>query len=328
MNNLHLLFSMLHPSFPVLFNGCRQNISNNIRQSLNFTKNFTFNNTYMLVNTPSHTFSTSTSTLTIVTSSTKTAQPDDEFDKNSIDKISFIINSIKSSYNFNIAFTHRSSKASNKENLSYDRLEYFGDSLIHFYTSKLIYSLYTNYKEGELTLLRTSLVNTENLSNLSKKSQLDKYLIIDKSAKISTKILADIFESFVAALYLEKGEEVLIEFLFLTIFNRNDIRESMFKTKYKVIVDNEIYCYYKSLIYKPSYINSHISLEGKKKDKSFNPIYNFTIMAKPRYNSFFRYLNKFFKDLHHKHYSLLDVLKISIIIFIIILYFLLILILI
>lgn len=44
---------------------------------------------------------------------------------------------------------------------------------------------------------------------------------------------ADIFESFIAALYLEKGEDILHEFLCLTLFNRIEIKD-FFLTNYKL----------------------------------------------------------------------------------------------
>jgi hypothetical protein len=44
--------------------------------------------------------------------------------------------------------------------------------------------------------------------------------------------LADIFESFIAALYLEKGEYILHEFLCLTLFNRIEIKDLL--TNYKL----------------------------------------------------------------------------------------------
>lgn len=133
-----------------------------------------------------------------------------------------IINDIKDTDYFKLAFTHKSIP---KEK-SYETLEFLGDSILQIYVSIILHHSFPNYNEGELTQLRSDLVNTVNLSKISLKIGLHNYLKINKDvdfskkllSKSNTKILADIYESFIGALYLTKGKDELFEFISLTIF--------------------------------------------------------------------------------------------------------------
>lgn len=150
------------------------------------------------------------------------------YNHDKIDKIEEIINSIKNTNNFRIALTHKSVRFldSNNELQSYERLEFFGDSLLDYYVTYFLFKCFPKHNEGDLTKLRTLLVEGKNLSKISKNIGLYKYLSINSTLKFESdsdkanKILADIFESFIAALYIEKGEDVLHTFLSLTLFNR------------------------------------------------------------------------------------------------------------
>lgn len=163
----------------------------------------------------------STSTSTSINNNTNISN-DIIYDKK---RILEIINSIKETNNFKLAFTHKSVCLTNIDNKSYERLEFLGDSIIEYYTSKLIYHLFSNYNEGDLTQLRSLIVGTKNLAKISKQIELDKYLNINKGVEKSNKILADIYESFICVLYIEKGEEILHEFLSLTLFNRQETKD-------------------------------------------------------------------------------------------------------
>ena len=197
--------------------------------NLNFTPFYTFklNLSRILIKRNSNTRTASFSTNTDIKFNHK--------------RILEIISSVKNTHNFKIAFTHKSLRLTNKENKSYDTLEFLGDSILEFFTSKILFIFYPDYSEGDLTSLRSLLVNSKNLAALSKQIELDKYLIIDKNIEKSNKILADIYESFIAVLYLEK-EELIQEFLFLTIFNRPETKDSIkdYKLKFKPKQDSII----------------------------------------------------------------------------------------
>lgn len=147
-----------------------------------------------------------------------------------------IIDSVKNTELFRIAFTHRSCRNNNNNQFkSYETLEFFGDSLLGYYVAKFIYLVYKNYNEGDMTKLKSLMVESKNLAKLSKEIGLNQHLILNlnldkatnENLSNNTKTLSDIFESFIAALYLEKGEDIFIQFLLLTIFNNSNTKDKI-----------------------------------------------------------------------------------------------------
>lgn len=120
---------------------------------------------------------------------------------------------------FEQAFTHRSFLNETKEKLSSnERLEFLGDSIISFVISDYLYKKYPQYNEGILTNIRSLLVNTKSLAELAKELGFGKYLKLSKGEEDSKgrqnqSLLADCFESFVGALYLDQGIKVVTSFL-------------------------------------------------------------------------------------------------------------------
>ena len=135
-----------------------------------------------------------------------------------------IIVSIQNSKYFRQAFTHSSYCHEFPEENSYETLEFLGDSVLNFQTSLFIYHSFPHFAEGEMSKLKQLMVQESTLAYLSKEIGLDKFLQLgvgerkNKGAEKSS-ILADVFESFVAALYLEKGEKTVYKFLNLTLFS-------------------------------------------------------------------------------------------------------------
>lgn len=125
---------------------------------------------------------------------------------------------------FKKAFTHKS--IANELGIEhYNMLEFLGDSILQFHSSNYIYQNYPKIDEGEATLLRSANVSTKALAIFSLEYELFKYIKISRGAEIllqSSKIQADLFESFIAALYLDQGEKVLLDFFKHTIFKSID----------------------------------------------------------------------------------------------------------
>ena len=78
----------------------------------------------------------------------------------------------------NKALTHPSyTKENNLESLlNYERLEFFGDSVLKLFTSKLLYEMFPNYPEGDLSKIRSILVSDNILSQVAFKIGLDKII--------------------------------------------------------------------------------------------------------------------------------------------------------
>ena len=76
------------------------------------------------------------------------------------------------------ALTHPSfTKELNLDSLtSYERLEFFGDSVLKLFTSKLLYEKYLEYPEGDLSKIRSILISDAILSGIAFKIGLDKLI--------------------------------------------------------------------------------------------------------------------------------------------------------
>lgn len=136
-----------------------------------------------------------------------------------------IIESISKTNYFRQALTHTSylNENSDENLISYETLEFLGDSILNFHTSLFVYQSFSHYSEGKMSKLKQLMVQESTLAYLSKEIGLGEYLqlgIGEKKNQGTSKvsIAADIFESFVAALYLEKGNKKVWKFLSLTLF--------------------------------------------------------------------------------------------------------------
>ena len=118
-----------------------------------------------------------------------------------------------------LAFTHRSYLNEAKEKISSnERLEFLGDSILSYVVSQYLFNKYPNFNEGSLTNLRSLLVNTKNLPEISRELNFGNYLILSKGEEESRgrqnqSILANTFEAFIGALFLDRGIEEVSEFL-------------------------------------------------------------------------------------------------------------------
>ncbi len=107
---------------------------------------------------------------------------------------------------YNIAFSHSSYANEHKKKMDYERLEFLGDAVVDLVVADYFYSHDTN-SEGELTKLRASYVCENALYEYSLGLELDKYLRLGHGEEDnpSKAIIADIFEAFVGAIYLDLG---------------------------------------------------------------------------------------------------------------------------
>ena len=117
------------------------------------------------------------------------------------------------------AFCHRSYLNENpKINLeNNERLEFLGDAILELIVTEY---LYKNYKEqeGKLTNWRASLVNSNALSKLAQELDFNDYILLSKgetkdTGKARLSILANAYEAFLGALYLDQGFDVVKDFI-------------------------------------------------------------------------------------------------------------------
>lgn len=111
----------------------------------------------------------------------------------------------------NTALTHSSYVANRTEKLEhYERLEFLGDSILSMIISQYIYRHCKEMAEGQLTRIRASIVCEPSLHEAANNINLGDYLLISKGEELTggrsrASILADAFESLIAAIYLDGG---------------------------------------------------------------------------------------------------------------------------
>jgi len=134
-----------------------------------------------------------------------------------------ILSKIKKYELFKEAFTHSSYTNEHKLNYSYERLEFLGDAILHYLVSFFIYENFPELDEGGLTNLRSKAICKDTFAELSLKMGLNKHLLLgvgesESGGRKKYGILADIFESFIAAVFLTFKEKITLEILKETLF--------------------------------------------------------------------------------------------------------------
>lgn len=128
------------------------------------------------------------------------------------------------------AFTHASyANESHYVKNDYERLEFMGDAVLQLYVSEFLFNLFPDVPEGTLTTLRSKLVREESLARFSRELGLGELLYLGVGEEKSggrerESVLANIFESFIGALYLDCGHDEVLKILQQTIFKHiNDL---------------------------------------------------------------------------------------------------------
>lgn len=117
------------------------------------------------------------------------------------------------------AFTHGSKETDAQKN--YQSLEFLGDSILDFIIAKRLMEINPNAHEGALTRLRAQIVSKQPLANEIEKLGLEKYLIVGKGENAKAisnqeKIMSDIFEAVIGAIYLDSKSIDVVEIFILS----------------------------------------------------------------------------------------------------------------
>ncbi len=122
---------------------------------------------------------------------------------------------------------------------SNETLEFLGDAVVNFIVGAYVYERFPNENEGFLTRLRTRLVNGNTLGNLSQKIGLSEFIVISRhveercNGRTNLRILEDVFESFVGALFLDNNNDDFENNIYLV----NQLEELKKLTKSKVLLE-------------------------------------------------------------------------------------------
>lgn len=123
------------------------------------------------------------------------------------------------------AFTHSSyvNEHRKKPYEDNERLEFLGDAVLELTVSQFLYKKYPMMSEGELTKLRAAVVCEPSLVAFANELLFGELVLLGKGEEMTggrarPALLADVFEAFIGALYLDKGIDKVLEFLEMVIF--------------------------------------------------------------------------------------------------------------
>lgn len=113
---------------------------------------------------------------------------------------------------FRLAMRHRSA-AQDVVHDSYERLEFFGDSVLGLVIAQYLYEHHPDWDQGMMSKAKASVVQEGPLAETALKLGLDRYVELSPGEEASggrtrPSILADVFEAVIGAVYLESGLEI------------------------------------------------------------------------------------------------------------------------
>lgn len=111
------------------------------------------------------------------------------------------------------AFLHAS--AAQTREVSYERLEFLGDAVLGLIVSQSLFTRYPKLLEGEMTKIKSSVVSRKTCTDIARKLALGRFLVLGKGMispasnghdpRSQDSLLAAVFESVLAAIYLDGG---------------------------------------------------------------------------------------------------------------------------
>ena len=150
------------------------------------------------------------------------------------------------------ALTH-TSYANEQNEESYERLEYLGDAVMELVISEYLYKN-TTFKEGLMTKLRAKYVCEDANYEYSKRLNLNQYLRLghgeeENGGRNRKAIVADIFEAFIGAIYLDLGFDFVKKFIYNHVIPLIENNEIKFDNDYKSILQELVQTDKRSLEY-------------------------------------------------------------------------------
>ena len=146
---------------------------------------------------------------------------------------------------YETTLTHSTYSNENKGVESYEMLEWLGDSIIQAKSSVMIFNHFkkSGMTPGKATTIRSKNVKNNNLAEITKNLKLNQYLLCSNNKEElinNNDICADIFESFIGALFLDLGDKAVDEFLGkylapkIKLTDTDDLKD--YKTKFQELI--------------------------------------------------------------------------------------------
>jgi ribonuclease-3 len=149
------------------------------------------------------------------------------------------------------ALTHRSFINENKsfKNGHNERLEFLGDAVLELAITRYLYDEYPDKTEGDLTSIRSALVNAQTCAEVAKRIEVNDYLLLSRGEAKDTGrarqyILANALEAVIGAIYLDQGYKAAETFIFkyITPMTREIVEEELWvdaKSKFQEIAQDK-----------------------------------------------------------------------------------------
>ena len=138
------------------------------------------------------------------------------------------------------AFTHSSyvNEQRGKRIQDNERLEFLGDAVLELTVSQFLYKTFPKMSEGEMTKLRAAIVCEPSLVKFAELLQFGDLVLLGKGEELTggrqrPALLADVFEAFVGALYLDQGLDAVFAFMEKYVYPRVDKGEFAQVTDFK-----------------------------------------------------------------------------------------------
>lgn len=148
------------------------------------------------------------------------------------------------------AFTHSSYRNEHRQDGDEDneRLEFLGDAVLELCVSHYLYLRFPHALEGDLTRIRAAIVCEPSLMSFAKELGFAQYMRLGKGEELSggrerASLLADVFEAFIGALYLDQGmhgvETFLARYMYPELTGADGAWRKDFKTILQEFVQRE-----------------------------------------------------------------------------------------
>ena len=170
---------------------------------------------------------------------------------------------------FERAFSH-TSYANENDCESYERLEYLGDAVLELIVSEYLYKN-TEYEEGAMTKLRSGYVCENANFEYAMELGLNEYLKLghgeeENGGRTRKAIVADIFESFIGAIYLDQGLDEARKFIYKVVIPKIEDKTLDLFTDYKSVLQELVQTDKRVLKYEV------VSETGPSHDKTFTVV--------------------------------------------------------
>ncbi|WNC12590.1 ribonuclease III [Brevibacillus brevis] len=138
------------------------------------------------------------------------------------------------------AFTHSSyvNEQRGKRIQDNERLEFLGDAVLELTVSQFLYKTFPKMSEGEMTKLRAAIVCEPSLVKFAELLNFGDLVLLGKGEELTggrqrPALLADVFEAFIGALYLDQGVDAVFSFMEKYVYPRVDKGEFAQVTDFK-----------------------------------------------------------------------------------------------